>query len=428
MAAELRISPKVQEQSGSEDIAEMLISTGDFIYQAPHFYMWQDERWQILTSDDLRLLILNRLPRNGYNLTKVQTIAEILRISCTILTEEPNADIIHFANGRYDLKTNEFTPYKREDYALTTFAANYSPGASCSRWLQFLDEVFAPDEDKTDKIDLLQEYFGYCLTRSTVYEKCMLLLGEGSNGKSKVLDALSAVIGRDNMSSLELWQMSNNFQTGALLNKFVNVSSELNSKDKFSESAFKKIVSGELLFADRKYMEPYQFMPFAKLVFSTNDLPMSSDNTHAYWRRWLILEFNRTFGIGERDEYLGEKLQAEADGIAQWSLSGLMRLRANRRFTEPESHGKRLKFYQIQNNNVAAYADEMLVRGNGSSIQFSDLYQSYVSYCATNGYRSKSKLNFKTELMRVLPFVVFSTSNGQRIFQNIKYLSNELPY
>jgi putative DNA primase/helicase len=424
----LRISPKTQDQSGVEDIAEMLISTGNFTYHAPDFYIYDDGHWQVLSSDDLRRLILNRLPRNGYNTAKVQTIVEIMRISCTTPEIEQDSDTIYFANGRYDVRTNEFSEYKRDDYALHTFAANYNPGASCPRWLQFLDEIFEPDDDRVEKIELMQEFFGYCLSRSTVYEKCLLALGEGSNGKSVMQEALIAIIGKRNMSSLELWQMSNNFQTGALQNKAVNISSELNPKDKFSEASFKKIVSGELLFADRKYQEPYQFRPFAKLVFSCNDLPMSSDNTYAYWRRWLILEFNRTFGLDDRDVDLKSKLTAEADGIALWSLSGLQRLRDRNRFTEPPSHNDKIKFYQIANNNVSAFADEMLEVVSGESVLFSDLYRHYVSYCNENGYRSKSKLNFKTDLMRAMPGVVFSTSVGQRVFQNIKYLSNDLPY
>jgi putative DNA primase/helicase len=151
----------------------------------------------------------------------------------------------------------------------------------------------------------------------------------------------------------------------------------------------------------------------------------SSDNSFAFYRRWLILKFNRTFKPDEQDRSLPEKLIGELSGIVNWALLGLSSLYTNERFSEPESHTETLKYYELMNNNVAVYADEMIQQQPGDSVLYSDIYQSYVTFCAVGGYRAKSKLNFKTELMNIFPAARFYTGHGQYKFENIILKSNE---
>jgi putative DNA primase/helicase len=55
------------------------------------------------------------------------------------------------------------------------------------------------------------------------------------------------------------------------------------------------------------------------LLFSANKIPSSRDRTHAFYRRWLIIPFTRTFngegGNPTPDKGLRDKLHAELPGI-----------------------------------------------------------------------------------------------------------------
>ena len=63
---------------------------------------------------------------------------------------------------------------------------------NCKRWFQFLDEIF-PNEQ--DKIDLLQEFYGYCLMNDCRFEKMLFLIGSGGNGKGILTSYITQVGG-----------------------------------------------------------------------------------------------------------------------------------------------------------------------------------------------------------------------------------------
>jgi putative DNA primase/helicase len=421
--------PEPVEKNSVETIAKLLMQQHHITYQSGTFYIYDESTkcWDDLELDDLKLMLLQFMTEHTYSQQKVNTAIELIRIHVSEKEPQHNPDEILFANGLYNTQTREFREYTAEDRALNTFEANYSPGATCPRWLQFLDEIFEGDPDSQDKRNLLQEFIGYSLTRSTVYEKALLLIGGGANGKSKVLDVLKAIFGEKQTSSLELWQLTDRFSSAAIKDKYVNIATELGNRDLFSEAKFKQITSGETIASEIKFGATFQFKPFAKLIFAANQLPITTDITAAYFRRWLILNFNQVFDYDRRDEHLSEKLLQEIDGIAFWALDGLDRLKTNRRFTEPASHHESLKYYQVGSSSVNAFVDEMIKASTGSSIQLGEIYRRYVGYCSDSGYRAKSKMNFRNDLLRAIPAAVFSTSHGQRVIQNIKMLNDYEP-
>jgi hypothetical protein len=46
---------------------------------------------------------------------------------------------------------------------------------------------------------------------------------------------------------------------------------------------------------ERKHRDPFAFRSYAKLLFSANSIPRSSDRSYAYHRRWIIIPFSRVF-------------------------------------------------------------------------------------------------------------------------------------
>ncbi|MCU0372254.1 MAG: DUF5906 domain-containing protein, partial [Ignavibacteria bacterium] len=155
--------------------------------------------------------------------------------------------------------------------------------------------------DRGNKIKLLQEFLGLCLTTNVKFQKALLLLGTGSNGKSIIIQVMERIWGKGNFSNIELHALSNKHYVIELQNKLVNFCSEIDHKGAFSSDVFKRIVSGETLTGDRKFKDPAKFNPYCKLLFAANDLPKTSDTTRGYFRRFLILKFNRRFEGKEKD-------------------------------------------------------------------------------------------------------------------------------
>jgi putative DNA primase/helicase len=141
---------------------------------------------------------------------------------------------------------------------------------------------------------ILAEYLGYIFTRSLKLEKALLLYGSGANGKSVFFDIINALLGPENTSNYSLQSLTsqNGYQRAELSNKLVNYGSEMNGK--LEAYIFKQLVSGEPVEARHIYGHPFIMTRYAKLIFNCNELPKDVEQTHAFFRRFLIVPFNVT--------------------------------------------------------------------------------------------------------------------------------------
>ncbi|MGB3113622.1 MAG: phage/plasmid primase, P4 family, partial [Candidatus Omnitrophota bacterium] len=285
-------------------------------------------------------------------------------------------------------------------------------------WVKTLREIF---EDDSAQIMLLQEYFGYCLTRDTDYEKSLFLFGEGANGKSVVLYVLEELIGRENCSSIPLEKFNDMHYVARLRDKLVNISLETNAKADVYDNMFKAIVTGDTIAADEKYGQPFQFKPYCKLLFSTNNMPRVKDKTEGYFRRLLVLPFNRQFTVNERDPKLKYKIAgSELDGIFLWALNGLNRLRERGYFKESTSMLAVKDEYRKENNNVIIFVDEVCVIDAHAEVKKDELYQAYHDWCFASGYKALRKIAFGRELQRQHEFVSDARSSYERRWEGIR--------
>ena len=310
-------------------------------------------------------------------------------------------DFICLENGMFNLKNFEVYPHAKDYFSTIKIGVKFDPDniPSCERWEQFLEETIQTE----GPIRQMQEFFGYCLTRETRYQKCLLNLGPGADGKSLVSKVLRALCGPENCSSVSFNELQDQFYRASLYNMQVNISTEIGNQAMESEF-FKAIVTGDPISAAFKNVDPFTFVPFCKLVFATNKLPKVLDNTDGFYRRLLPIKFKQQFLGDNDDKYLEDKLMAELDGIFAWSLIGLMRLQEQDGFTECEETEELLGGYKRLNNPVYAFAEDCLVVGDYEYGETKEgLYKAYRKYCSENGYRTSHRENFFRELKAIIP-------------------------
>ena len=136
---------------------------------------------------------------------------------------------------------------------------------------------------------------GYCLLPQVIgtLQKSLFFIGEGSNGKSVFLGTVASIL--DNVSHLELSELFDRFKIAEIEGKLANICTDVETS-KVMDVRFKKIVAGEPQSAERKFKDPFQFQPFAKILFSANDFIPTKDRTHGFYHRFDIVRFDRIFG------------------------------------------------------------------------------------------------------------------------------------
>ncbi|MBK9453229.1 MAG: hypothetical protein IPN95_28320 [Bacteroidetes bacterium] len=74
-------------------------------------------------------------------------------------------ECVNCQNGELSLIDGEWQllPHERKNYRTTQIPVVYAVNANAPRFMRFLDEVFAGDSDKEDKIKALLEMMGYSL-------------------------------------------------------------------------------------------------------------------------------------------------------------------------------------------------------------------------------------------------------------------------
>jgi len=303
--------------------------------------------------------------------------------------------LINLQNGMLNLETEELSPHDKEHFSTIQLGVKFDVNASCHPWEKFLDEIFEGD---LERIDLVQEFMGYSLVPDTSHEKALLLIGEGANGKSTLLRVWEQIAGTENISSVTLANLQNQFHRVTLHRMLLNIAAEVNARALEQSDYFKRIVSGDTIDAAHKNKPVFHFRPHARLIFAMNRMPSVKDTSYGFYRRLLMVPFNMIFAGEQADRQLAEKLLVELDGIFLWALEGLQRLYRNDSFTVPRASEKLLRDYMRANNPIISFVEEICELDSESATLKNTLYEEYAKYCQRYRYPAVSFSTFFREL------------------------------
>ncbi|MEW4565772.1 phage/plasmid primase, P4 family [Bremerella sp. JC770] len=285
-------------------------------------------------------------------------------------------------------------------FATMQIPHDFDPQARCPLWEQTLSEILPRVSDDDHRIEVLQEYAGYSLmTWNFGFQKFLMAVGRGGNGKSTVLRTIRHLYGAKNVSEIPLSAFAGEFRLGKMTGKFVNIADDMPRMEKVDEGLLKQLVTGEPTDINRKHREPVTMYPTAKLWFAFNTPPPISDTSDGMWRRFLLLPFRERFDLTDhRDLNRAGLLEAEVCGILNWALAGARRLLEQGHFTPCEVCEQELANYRGASSSVNLFIDDCCVLGDEYSIATEELYRTYANYCCEHGYKPKCHANFGKDL------------------------------
>ena len=321
-----------------------------------------------------------------------------------------SGDTLVVRNGLLDVASGELSPHTPDFLGLYCLPYDHDPTAMYPTWEKAVDRICGDDADLKQ---LVQQWFGYCLTTSTDHQRFMVLVGEGANGKSTLVGGLLAVIGAANASHVALEKFSGTFDLGYTLGKLVNVPDDMSEIDKAAEGTLKTYTSGGAMAFNQKNRPILSARPTAKLMFSTNTVPRFADRSSGLWRRLLLVPLTVVIPEAERVKGMDKPgywdAISETAGMLNWSLAGLRSLREAGGFVVPECVRTAVAEHQIESNPTRVFLIENVVVAEGKSIPVRKLYFGYRDWMMMNGHTPMANVQFGKELRRVYPGVVRST-------------------
>lgn len=333
---------------------------------------------------------------DSWSRRKSDEIVAYLRITSPDLWEQPPVGTINVANGLLNVRARELKPHTSEHLSPVQIAAAYDPNAKCPAIDAFLASTIP------ELIPLFMEIVGYVLTPDNRLQRAIMLMGAGGTGKSTVANVLRALLGHENVSAVALHQLEEDrFATADLYGRLANVFADLPAHALKSSSVFKSITGGDRIRAERKHRDAFDFTPYARLIFSANDAPPTTDSSDAFFDRWLILPFDRRHrGTGHQDHDILAKLTTpqELSGLLNQALDGLNRLRQQHGFSHIASSDHAAERFRVDADSAAGFCEECSRVTPEARTAKSVLFQSYRAWCEQNNRRPLAAQRFNRRL------------------------------
>lgn len=313
-------------------------------------------------------------------------------------------NLINFKNGLYDLNNNALIPHSPYYFTINQINANINwDPVRIGAVDRFLDKISC--ENIGRKKAILQ-MIGYSMTSSVEMQKAFVLYGKtAGNGKSTLLEIIERLIGSENVSHVTLQDfVSNRFSVSEIKGKLVNMVSEMTKEFLKDSSVFKQIVTGDTTTVEEKFKDRHTIKPYAKHIFTANELPKVADTSNGYFRRLFIIPFEAVFTDLEKINFNFKELITEQalDYLAAIALQEYIIARREHAFINEEESKNIIETYKMESNTVIAYLydkDRMrcLLR-SGRVRKRNEVFADYINYCKDSGYIHKGRNKFYEEV------------------------------
>lgn len=352
-------------------------------------------------AEELEKAYMKHLKRCRAQATKTAMLAEAAHL-CPVLPEEFDRDgmLLNTPSGVVDLHSGELLSHDPALRMARITRAEYSPTAVCPVWMTVLAEAMGGDGDL---VDFWQKLMGYALTGDTTEQAMAILIGDGRNGKSTILETAAEVLGdyaanmrvdsitmsgRGSGSSSDIARLA-----GA---RFVTCA-ESGEGVRLDEGQIKNLTGGDRITARRLYADEMEFVPQFKIFMSTNHKPVIRGTDLGIWRRLWVVPFNVTIPDDKVDRHLRGKLRAESSGILRWMVEGCLRWqREGLRLPDAVEEARRQ--YRGEMDVVAAFLSECV--DHVGTVMAGDLYRAYTAWARENNEFVMSSQRFGREMAK----------------------------
>ncbi len=389
-------------------------------YVNPYFYDhsktfwlwdWRESVYKPVDETQILKIVVNVLenrdiPKRGIK----ERLLDALRIvGREKIPEELPPEWIQVRDKLYNIKTGEM-----KDVDWKYFCTNRIPWRiGESEETPTIDKLFSEWVGEENK-QILYEICAYSLLRNYPIHRIFILYGSGRNGKGSFLRLLKKFVGEENTVSTELERLENSrFESAKLYKKLLCFIGETDFSVIKKSSILKALSGQDLIPAEFKNKPTFDFVNYAKLIISTNNLPMTLDTSDGFFSRMIIVDFPNVFDEGK--DILEEIPDWEYENLLKKCLRILPELLDRGKFTGEGSIEEKRERYEERANPLKVFIKQFCEFDPEGYIPSTEFYHKFVSWMRTNKPRFRVP-NWKTEVKPILESMGLET--GVRKYVN----------
>lgn len=330
--------------------------------------------------------------------------------------------LLNCTNGTVDLRTGEVRKHDPEEFITKLVPLAYDPAVRSPVWEGVVARVTL-EEGMTTRplVRFLQRWFGYCATGSTREQVFVVHYGQGSNGKSTILDTVAEVLGDYAATAapgLAVSQGKDRHPTeiADLMGRRMVTAHESGEGGVLREDFIKQATGSDKLKARFMRADFFEFDPTHKLQLLTNHKPIIKGQDNGIWRRVLLVPYLARWASAEevmagrahfiKDTNIAERLKGEIQGVLTWVVEG-----AKAWFQDglqpPDAVLGASKDYQAEQDRIGHFVNECCEVGDEHEAvlagEFGGVYDAYRAWCGEGGFHALSKTRLVQELERAVP-------------------------
>lgn len=391
-----------EESSISYELSQDILEKETILttYDNEDMFIYKDGYYQSFAENKIREIIQIILEGKTNVRTVEETIKHIQRqtfIDRPELNKAPET-MLCLKNGIFNLEDMKLFEHNQHPIFLQQIPVDYELKAKCPRIDKFLSEVVAQED-----IPVIIEIAAHCLIRNYNIQKAFMFVGDGGNGKSKTLGLITALIGNENISGRAIQELlTDRFAKADLFGMFANIHADISKKALNNSTDFKSLTGGDRITGQHKFKSSFQFVNHASLIFSANRVPRTEDDTDAFFRRWIIINFPNKFNEEKADKKILEKLTTpeELSGFLNKVLLAVKRLNETGMLTNTLNIDEVREQYTRLSDSVASFLmDKAQVKSDGA-VTKDGIFAGYVEYCKSMKYPQVSENTFHKHLIQ----------------------------
>lgn len=304
------------------------------------------------------------------------------------LSPRVNMPLVNCRNGILDVESMELLKHSPQYGFTSCIESNFNLDADGKVTRQFIQDLTQGDKElKT----LLQEVLGYVFSSYVHAKKAFIFYGVAHSGKSVLLSVIERIVGSNNVSHVNLQNLSEPCYAARLNNSKLNIAPDLPQIPIKDIGTFKSLVSSlDKIESKELYKNPKSQRCYCRMLFGANQFvpldKLDANNAEAFFERLIIIPFLYAKPETERDPNLVEKLWAERDYIFTWAMKGLKRLIQNNFiFTSSEASVKVLAQYKTQYCPEQVFFSQYLVLDKDGVISREKVQELYECFSDEHG-------------------------------------------